>query len=61
MGARAPSLAKLTRPKLYDALPRPRLFALLDEAATRPVVWLTALAAALSAVGLWGLRRRDIG
>ena len=32
--------AKLTRPKLYGALPRPRLFALLDEAATRPVVWL---------------------
>ena len=41
MAARSP-LAKLTRPKLYDALPRPRLFALLDEAATRPVVWLCA-------------------
>jgi ATP/maltotriose-dependent transcriptional regulator MalT/DNA-binding SARP family transcriptional activator len=34
-------LAKLTRPKLYGALPRPRLFALLDEAATRPIVWLS--------------------
>jgi ATP/maltotriose-dependent transcriptional regulator MalT/DNA-binding SARP family transcriptional activator len=34
-------LAKLTRPKLYDAVPRPRLFALLDEAATRPIVWLS--------------------
>jgi hypothetical protein len=30
VAARSP-LAKLTRPKLYDALPRPRLFALLDE------------------------------
>jgi LuxR family maltose regulon positive regulatory protein len=35
-----PPLAKLTRPKLYGALPRTRLFALLDEAGTRPVVWL---------------------
>ena len=41
MAARAP-LAKLTRPKLYGALPRPRLFALLDEAATRPIVWVCA-------------------
>ena len=40
MAARPP-LAKLTRPKLYGALPRPRLFALLDEAATRPIVWLS--------------------
>jgi LuxR family maltose regulon positive regulatory protein len=36
------SLAKLTRPKLYDALPRSRLFARLDEAATRPIVWVSA-------------------
>ena len=42
MAARSPALAKLTRPKLYDALPRPRLFALLDEAATRPIVWICA-------------------
>ncbi len=42
MAARTPALAKLTRPKLYDALPRPRLFALLDEAAKRPIVWLCA-------------------
>ena len=41
MATRAP-LAKLTRPKLYEALARPRLFALLDEAATRPIVWLCA-------------------
>jgi len=37
LAARSP-LAKLTRPKLYDALPRPRLFALLDDAAARPIV-----------------------
>ena len=42
MAARSPALAKLTRPKLYDALPRPRLFSLLDEAATRPIVWISA-------------------
>ena len=41
MAARSP-LAKLTRPKLYDALPRPRLFALLDQAAKRPIVWVCA-------------------
>jgi len=41
VATRAP-LAKLTRPKLYEALARPRLFALLDEAATRPIVWLCA-------------------
>jgi len=40
--ATRPPLAKLTRPKLYDALSRPRLFALLDEAATRPIVWVCA-------------------
>ena len=42
VSVRSPALAKLTRPKLYDALPRPRLFALLDEAATRPIVWVCA-------------------
>ncbi len=42
MAARAPALAKLTRPKLYDALARPRLYSLLDEAATRPIVWVCA-------------------
>ena len=42
MAARTPALAKLTRPKLYDALPRPRLFSLLDDAATRPIVWICA-------------------
>src|SRR5262249_47292922 len=42
MAVRSTSLAKLTRPRLYDRLPRPRLFALLDEAAARPIVWLSA-------------------
>src|SRR5438477_9909944 len=41
LAARSP-LAKLTRPKLYDALPRPRLFSLLDEAAAHPIVWICA-------------------
>jgi LuxR family transcriptional regulator, maltose regulon positive regulatory protein len=40
--AARPPLVKLTRPKLYGVLPRPRLFTLLDEAATRPIVWLSA-------------------
>ncbi len=40
MAVRTPALAKLTRPKVYDALARPRLFSLLDEAATRPIVWV---------------------
>jgi len=42
LAVRSPALAKLTRPKLYDALPRPRLFSLLDDATKRPIVWLTA-------------------
>ncbi|MEO8676715.1 MAG: BTAD domain-containing putative transcriptional regulator [Casimicrobiaceae bacterium] len=42
MAARSPALAKLTRPKLYDALSRPRLYALLDEATARPIVWVSA-------------------
>jgi LuxR family transcriptional regulator, maltose regulon positive regulatory protein len=42
VAARSPALAKLTRPKVHDALPRPRLFSLLDEAATRPIIWLSA-------------------
>ena len=42
MAVRAPALAKLATPKLYDAAPRPRLFSLLDAAASRPVVWIGA-------------------
>jgi len=41
LALRAP-LAKLTRPKLHDVLSRPRLFELLDQAATRPIVWVCA-------------------
>ncbi len=33
-------LAKLSRPRLYDALPRERLFALLDEKRNHPAVWI---------------------
>lgn len=33
-------LAKLSRPRLYDALPRERLFALLDEKRRHPAIWI---------------------
>ena len=33
------ALAKLTRPKLHQVLPRERLFARLDECRNRPLVW----------------------
>jgi len=42
VSVRSPALAKLTRPRLYDAVARPRLFLLLDEAAKRPIVWVCA-------------------
>lgn len=42
MRARSPTLAKLTRPKLYDAVARPRLYALVDAAMQRPIVWIGA-------------------
>lgn len=32
--------AKLTRPRLYGTVPRPRLFARLDELREHPVVWI---------------------
>ncbi len=35
-------LAKLSRPRLYDALPRERLFALLDQKRRHPAVWIAA-------------------
>jgi LuxR family maltose regulon positive regulatory protein len=34
------NLAKLSRPRLYDALPRKRLFERLDELRRHPVVWV---------------------
>ena len=40
--SRATQLAKLSRPRLYDALPRERLFALLDKASEHPAVWIAA-------------------
>jgi LuxR family transcriptional regulator, maltose regulon positive regulatory protein len=40
--SRTAQLAKLSRPRLYEALPRERLFALLDDACTRPAVWIAA-------------------
>ncbi|MEO8158474.1 MAG: BTAD domain-containing putative transcriptional regulator [Betaproteobacteria bacterium] len=40
--SRTTQLAKLSRPRLYDALPRERLFKLLDKAAERPAVWIAA-------------------
>ncbi|HEY1325795.1 MAG TPA: BTAD domain-containing putative transcriptional regulator [Casimicrobiaceae bacterium] len=59
-----PALAKLTRPKVYDALPRPRLFARLDEAAARPIVWVCAAPGAgkttLVASYLEARRRRHV-
>lgn len=42
MAARSPVLAKLSRPKHFDALPRLRLFVRLDEARARPVIWVCA-------------------
>jgi LuxR family transcriptional regulator, maltose regulon positive regulatory protein len=33
-------LAKLSRPRLYDALPRERLFSLLDQKRKHPAVWV---------------------
>lgn len=38
--ARSTQLAKLSRPRLYDALPRERLFALLDEKRRHPAIWV---------------------
>jgi len=36
----SPVLAKLTRPRTHQAVARERLFALLDEARHRPLVWI---------------------
>jgi LuxR family transcriptional regulator, maltose regulon positive regulatory protein len=37
----APALAKLTRPRLYGAVARARLFQLLDQCREHPVVWIS--------------------
>lgn len=40
--SRSAQLAKLSRPRLFEALPRERLFALLDNGGERPVLWVAA-------------------
>ena len=35
-------MAKLTRPRLFQTLPRERLFQRLDESRTRKAVWVTS-------------------
>ena len=40
MPKKPPQLAKLTRPRLYKAVARERLFRLLDEKREHPVVWI---------------------
>src|SRR5688572_19143036 len=35
------SLIKLSRPRLFDAVPRPRLYAQLDALLRHPLVWVT--------------------
>ena len=40
--SRTTQLAKLSRPRLYDALPRERLFKLLDKSSQHPAVWIAA-------------------
>ena len=40
MPKKSQQLAKLSRPRLYDALPRERLFALLDEKRKHPAIWI---------------------
>jgi len=42
MADRQVALAKLSRPRLHDVLPRTRLFEQLDRALQRPVAWLSA-------------------
>ena len=42
MAWHAVSLAKLSRPRLYDVLARERLFAVLDSLRERPIVWIAA-------------------
>ena len=39
---RKATLAKLTRPRLYDAVPRKRLFCLADAARKQPITWVAA-------------------
>ncbi|MBI3527467.1 MAG: hypothetical protein HY067_05800 [Betaproteobacteria bacterium] len=40
MSKKPQQLAKLSRPRLYDAVPRERLFRLLDEKRKHPAIWV---------------------
>jgi ATP/maltotriose-dependent transcriptional regulator MalT len=40
MPRRSPALAKVSRPRLHNAVARERLFALLDERRAHPLVWV---------------------
>ncbi|MFO1318438.1 MAG: hypothetical protein U1F52_02380 [Burkholderiales bacterium] len=42
MSTPSTTLAKLTRPRLYDALARERLFRLIDGHGRHPVIWVAA-------------------
>ena len=41
MNSQRPGLAKLTRPRIFGAMARERLFALLDQGLERPCVWVS--------------------
>lgn len=41
MATNAPNIAKITRPRIKNALPRERLFSLLDRSGSTPVMWVT--------------------
>ena len=42
MSLKYPQIAKLTRPRLYDAYPRNRLFQRLDEVVKHQIIWIAA-------------------
>lgn len=42
MASARPSLAKISRPRLYDAIPRHRLFGRLDALRSHPCIWVSA-------------------
>ncbi|MFZ5797290.1 MAG: BTAD domain-containing putative transcriptional regulator [Thermodesulfobacteriota bacterium] len=46
MKSAPPPIAKITPPRVSGAVPRPRLFVLLDKGAAKPLLWVTAPAGA---------------